>query len=169
MTTDSNSSINQRIKGEFVKREVLACMSFEIEAVLKAYNDGLSEDLPSFDDIVNLYEYRCKECGHAVQDIGALEVENQDDPSTTAFICPNCGDSTEEEWDSEPQDILEWWLITEWLAEKLEAQGEPVLEWGNNHYWGRTCSGQAILLDGVITSICRDMGILEGQANEWKL
>lgn len=136
--SDGNSNTNQRIKGEFVKREVLACMSYEVEAILKAQAETGNRDLPSYVDIVNLYEYICPNCGHAVQD-------------------------------SEPQDILEWWLVTEWLAEKLEAQGEPVLEWGNNHYWGRTCSGQAILLDGVITSICRDMEILEGQANEWKL
>ena len=35
--------------------------------------------------------------------------------------------------------------------------------------WGRATTGQAILLDGVISEICSDMEILEGQANEWNV
>lgn len=53
----------------------------------------------------------------------------------------------------EYQEILEWWLITKWLAEKLEHIGEPILETDYGFYWGRTCSGQAIILDGTIQRI----------------
>ena len=55
--------------------------------------------------------------------------------------------------EGEYQEILEWWLITKWLAEKLESIGEPILETDYGFYWGRTCSGQAIILDGTIQRI----------------
>ena len=54
-------------------------------------------------------------------------------------------------------DILEWWLVTHWLAELLIENGESVLsEYGNN-WWGRTQSGQAIYMDRVIADICASL------------
>ena len=70
--------------------------------------------------------------------------------------------------ESEPAEIYEWWIVTNWLAEKLEIQGQCILEYANMHFWGRQTTGQAILLDGVISRICEGMEILEGQPNEWK-
>lgn len=61
-----------------------------------------------------------------------------------------------EEHDIEPQSIepLEFWVVSNWLAEKLEAKGERV----NNDFagltvWARTTSGQAISQDHVIQQI----------------
>ncbi|MGS2737755.1 hypothetical protein [Sinomicrobium sp. M5D2P17] len=34
-------------------------------------------------------------------------------------------------------EIYEWWIVTLWLAHKLENYGEPMLSDGQNHYWGR--------------------------------
>ena len=148
---DGNSTENQRIKDYFVRREVLTCSSYEIEAVLMAEKGSEDYPLPSYDDIENYYEWKCCNCGAGYQ---------------TQEEAKSCCDKDIEQ---EPQEILEWWIVTEYLYNKLKEKGQPVLEWGNNCYWGRTCSGQAISLDGVITVICKDMEILEGQANEWKL
>lgn len=52
------------------------------------------------------------------------------------------------------QEILEYWLVSDWLADKLIEHGEPVAK--DIHgltVWGRTCSGQAIYMDGVIARI----------------
>ena len=62
-------------------------------------------------------------------------------------------------------EIFEWWAVSDWLAAKLIEVGECVIE--GNSIWGRSTTGQAILLDGVITRICADMGILDGQINSW--
>lgn len=67
--------------------------------------------------------------------------------------------------DSEPSEIFEWWQVSDWLASKLEEQGECVIS--SFGLWGRCTTGQAILLDGVISRICSEMEILEGQKNEW--
>jgi len=54
---------------------------------------------------------------------------------------------------AEPAEIFEWWLVSDWLAERLSEKGQPTLEYSGNHWWGRCTTGQAILLDGVIQEI----------------
>ena len=53
-------------------------------------------------------------------------------------------------------DVLEWWLVDSWLAERLQQQGEVVIEEYGCYWWGRSTSGQAIYLDSVIQSICEE-------------
>ena len=69
-----------------------------------------------------------------------------------------------ENLDSEMQEIFTWYAVSDFLARKLKDRGEPILD---DSYWGRCCFGQAILLDGVITEICAEMEILEGQRYSW--
>ena len=52
-------------------------------------------------------------------------------------------------------EALEFWIVSDWLAEKLEDQGEPVAELDGLPIWGRTCSGQKISMDGPILEIAR--------------
>ena len=139
MVKDYNSNINQRIKGKFIAREVLTCFSYEMDELIK-------KQIINWEDVENMYldsEENYKDAGYE----SAQEYE----------------DSGENY-----QEIFEWWIITDWLCKKLRDKGEPVLEWGNNCYWGRCCTGQAILLDSVISEICSEMEILEGQKYEWK-
>lgn len=58
--------------------------------------------------------------------------------------------------DSFVNDVLEWWLVDSWLAERLKQQGEVVIEEYGCYWWGRSTSGQAIYLDSVIQSICEE-------------
>lgn len=51
-------------------------------------------------------------------------------------------------------DVMEWWLIDSWLAERLKAQGEVIIEEYGCYWWGRQSSGQAIYMDHVIQRIC---------------
>lgn len=162
-----DSVVNQKIKSDFVAREVKACFSYEMDAILKA-SDGLHvHDLPIYEDIENLYQYVCPECGYGSTNSGYFDREDCEG-STTEYKCPECEHEFKDEPENEPQDILEWWIVTEYLYKQLLDKGEPVLEWGNNYYWGRTCSGQSIMLDSVISYICKDMEILEGQKYSWK-
>lgn len=54
---------------------------------------------------------------------------------------------------AEIKEIFEWWVVSDWLAKRLEAHGEPLLINDYGTWWGRTCTGQAILLDFVIEQI----------------
>ena len=54
---------------------------------------------------------------------------------------------------SEEKNIYTWYLVTDWLAEKLEAKYEPVLVCSLGTWWGRTTYGQPIIQDRVIQEI----------------
>lgn len=54
------------------------------------------------------------------------------------------------------EEVLEWWLVTPYLAQKLQQEGEIIVQEYGNSWWGRTTSGQAIRMDGVIRTICED-------------
>lgn len=55
----------------------------------------------------------------------------------------------------EDAEVMEWWLVTDWLAERLKEQGEVIIDDYGCCWWGRTCSGQAIYMDAVMTDIVR--------------
>ena len=74
--------------------------------------------------------------------------------------------SEENEEDYDQQEVFEWWMVSSYLCEKLKEKGCPIIEYEN--IWGRTTTGQAILLDYVITEICAEMEILQGQQNSWE-
>jgi DNA-directed RNA polymerase subunit RPC12/RpoP len=167
---DYHSNVNQKIVGKLVDREVIRCMSWEIEKLLEINAKLFEADLPSYDDIAQVYQYVCPDCGHGVQELDEVKntVVSEDDIEEDVFICPYCKHVAEDEWDNEPQEIFEWWLVSEWFADKLKKHGEPILEWGNGTYWGRTCTGQALQLDYVMCRIAEDMEILAGQKNSWE-
>ena len=50
-------------------------------------------------------------------------------------------------------DVMEWWLIDSWLAERLKRENQVIIEEYGCHWWGRTTSGQAVYMDGVIQKI----------------
>lgn len=54
---------------------------------------------------------------------------------------------------NEPRDIYEWWLVDHWLCSKLRDIGQPVLDNGYGCWWGRTCTGQSMLMDGTLQAI----------------
>ena len=53
----------------------------------------------------------------------------------------------------EGSEVLEWWLVTPYMAELLKEKGEVILSDYDCYWWGRTTSGQALCMDGVIQEI----------------
>lgn len=63
---------------------------------------------------------------------------------------------TEEEYeylDEKPQEVYEWWAVTNWLGDKLKERGEVVIEGWGHWYWGRGNTGQGIALD-LMKTVC---------------
>jgi hypothetical protein len=54
---------------------------------------------------------------------------------------------------AEPEEVYEWWLVSRQLARSLVQVGECVLYNDYGCWWGRTCTGQAILMDGVMQRV----------------
>ena len=57
----------------------------------------------------------------------------------------------------ENSEIMEWWLVTPYMAELLKEKGEVILSDYDCYWWGRTTSGQALYMDGVIQEIAKQI------------
>lgn len=57
------------------------------------------------------------------------------------------------ESDPDPAEIFEWWRIDSFLCAQLRAIGEPVLDNDYGYWWGRTCTGQGMLMDGTLQKV----------------
>lgn len=56
----------------------------------------------------------------------------------------------------EEQNVSSWLLVTEWLAEKLEAKNEPLICGSLGNLWGRITFCQPIVQDSVIQEIAKE-------------
>lgn len=55
-------------------------------------------------------------------------------------------------------EALEHWIVSDWLADKLEARGEMIAkDILGLTIWGRTTSGQAIEMDHVMQQIIKEL------------
>lgn len=52
-----------------------------------------------------------------------------------------------------PQEPLQWWRVSDWLGQELKAIGEVVIDNDYGWWWGRTCCGQGVLMDGTLQNI----------------
>lgn len=181
-----NSNNNQTIKGKFVGREVITCVTSTTEYILNQndYNAPFSwDDVENYfidnsdeieeieDELLDISEKRreLEDKVFSLENKNQLtyEKERELDEKINEFIAKEDElqekiDELEQEQD-EPQEVYEWWEVSSYLLEKLRAKGEVVIPHMN--IWGRCRSGQAILLDYVISEICFDNEILEGQEN----
>ena len=70
----------------------------------------------------------------------------------------NLYDPNEEENDDQyPQEIFQWWAVSDYLARKLLEAGEPVIDNDYGTWWGRTCCGQALHMDYSLQEIAGDI------------
>lgn len=143
----------------YVKNEILVNQSHLVE-------DLLSKGMLNFEDIKNYYIYKVdnkltdsyeemsydqfEEYKENVQDkINELEEAGEDASEWKSHL------EEMEDLESTPQEVLEWWVVTDWFKEQLLKENEPILESDYETWWGRTTSGQAITMDGVIRAIAR--------------
>ena len=209
-TYETWSAKNQRIIDRLVDREVLCCVTQEMEYMLSKVFEGDDKNPFTEDDLCNLYLPCCDECGntYGLSEVRVRDLRNADlrrdvygtdlsgdfvygvacpvcgevyrtgdeakrccGEDTVVYRCDNCGAVFSEDernnLPTETPEIYEWWAVSNWFGEKLKEHGQPVIEsWGKS-YWGRTCTGQSISLDGCIINIAAEMGILEGMEFDW--
>ena len=53
----------------------------------------------------------------------------------------------------ENSEVMEWWLVTPYMADMLREKGEVILADYDCYWWGRQTSGQALYMDEVIQEI----------------
>lgn len=65
---------------------------------------------------------------------------------------------TDEDGNETDKEVFEWYCVSNWLGEHLKEYGEVVLVSYGQAWWGRTCTGQAIILDGTIQAVLERIG-----------
>jgi hypothetical protein len=179
---DYNSNKNQQIKADFVNIHVHACVTGLVDFIL-----AIAEQFPdaplSYDDdwqhpfYLDMHgnelheterEEKIVELREQLESIEQLQMDNigsweYDEPLQSI----QNELSILEDADQEYPEIYEWWIVSAYLSDKLEQHNQSVINDGLNCYWGRRTTGQAILLDHVISQICAEMEILEHQKNAW--
>lgn len=87
------------------------------------------------------------------------DFDNGDDDAVRTRLIAEINDETWDglsEWrdavrdNAEAAEVLEWWRVSKWLADHLEAVGECVLSNNYGTWWGRCCTGQGLLQDGIL-------------------
>lgn len=136
---------------DMVRQEVIYCVS-ALVSDLSVMDDEQAMDLccPLED-----YESAAIEAGWAWDSEAhcwSHSLPDMPDAMTAEEACEYSG--------IEPYDreIYEHWIVSDWLAEKLEAKGERIdSDFHGLTVWGRTTTGQGIAMDSVIEEIYRDV------------
>ena len=174
-----NSTKNQRIKSKFVEREVIYCVSHLVSELARMPIPTESEYYE--EDIIDICQQPDYEAAVEYADdlhviysnylAGYVWVYRVDHSISEPFdteleAYQDCVYENDLEYDY--IEAYEHWIVSDYLAKKLEERGEMVsYDLFGLTIWGRCTSGQSIMLDDVISRICEEMEILEGQKYEW--
>lgn len=111
--------------------------------------------------------------GIALPDLLPCKVHGRDQTGPQPQTCPDCSQEQDEQetddgrsgWLTEarevcrehaqdhPAEVYEWWRVSAWLCDQLHAIGEVTIDNGYGHWWGRTCTGQSLLMDGTLQRV----------------
>lgn len=179
MSRDRSLSADyQRAVGEMVEREVVYCVSMLIYALQKGYECWRAMELDESemyglaaqddwetpgtyyiendmdrDQLVEELEDRDvidsdEEWGETEEELKALREKLIEDIDDWEEFC------SDNRIDPEQHEVYEHWIVSGWLAGKLEEHGEVVVkDFLGLTIWGRGTTGQSIKLDGVICAI----------------
>lgn len=150
----TNNTLESRIE-QLVSREIYFNQSHLMDdLILKPHPDQIEH-------IENFYD----ESSEAVEDYLTCETDIEEATWQELDVHECLNLAKEEGFAPSPQEIFEWWLVSDWLADKLKEFEQPVLANDYGTWWGRTTTGQAIKMDYVIRKIVEatDYGKYGGQ------
>ena len=122
-----DQSVLQDIAGQLVSNHVYVCQSMLVDELMQ-------KEVISVDDYENYYlsDEQLKKDYDVKSDEEIQELRDNG---------------------SDANEIYEHWVVSDWLERQLENLEEPLLKTDYQTWWGRTCSGQAILLDHNIQEL----------------
>lgn len=171
----ANTEIREHAE-HIVKNEVLACASSMVSTILQASDTWRALEIDEDD------AYRLAECldfdEPAAQHIADMDsddlrdylesrdVETAEDAPiedlrrlALAELAEHGARDFCDEFSIEPDrmEVYEHWIVSNWLANRLEAAGHPIArDFLGFTIWGRPTTGQSISMDSVILEIARD-------------
>jgi hypothetical protein len=134
----------------YIQNEILKCETQLVTDLLGvAYQSNASELSNEFilENIDNFFDT-------SVETIEEFLTYNTNDDSWTELSFDEKEILAEQlGFEPQPHEIFEWWAVSNWLSIRLAEIGQPILNNAYGQWWGRTCSGQAIILDGTLQKI----------------
>lgn len=171
---ETNSIANQNIKKSFVNQNVFNCVTTIVEFILQESSTNI--DAPfNYSEMERFYYqdgegkvYTERQRDQQIKDWAQELTSITADPASLVrkseleYLIADL-----ELAHSTAIEICDWWMVSDHLAEFLRKYDEAVItDDMQNCYWGRTEAGQPIMADRVITKICLELEILQGQQNE---
>lgn len=149
---------------QMVQREVLCCMSSLISTLTNAVKDknGVGDSIADIVEQALALAAPVLDYEEAARQAGGKDII-QEWWKSSPELSHSVFKSTQELCEHYNIDPYEWevyehWAVSQWLAEKLTAQGERVdTDFAGLSIWARTTTGQAISMDGCIRRIYADM------------
>lgn len=86
-----------------------------------------------------------------IEDLREALISNMDDETIPGL--DDWREAARELAQDNPAEVYEWWLVSSWLCDQLAAIGEVTIDNGYGHFWGRTCTGQGLIMDGTLQAI----------------
>lgn len=148
-----------RTPNQIVATEVHCCLSYLVSTLVDGANASTSakglEDLcqQAWDLACPIadYEEAAIQAGWEQGDGCVFFVDTDGDRNELSNWEEACNFGDIEPYD---RDVFEHWAVSDWLADKLEAEGEKIdRDFAGLVVWARTTSGQAIAADSVIETI----------------
>lgn len=121
--------------------ELVAIRSMEEEHIYQ--ENGLSDF--KLENVENLEDY----CLESIEAYLADTLDMSIDEMLELAACDREELALKHGYRHEEKEIYEWWLVSPYIAEKLAYHHEAILRTGFGTYWGRACTGQSIIADGI--------------------
>lgn len=152
---------------DLVRREVHYCVSSLVSTLAQHWGaldlsrdpSGLAEMIEQAGELampIDDWEEAAREAGFERSDAGHLIRYPTDREAETADDWREACDIAEVE--PYQREVFEHWIVSDWLADKLEAKGEKVdRDFAGLTVWARTTTGQGIASDSVIEAIVEEI------------
>lgn len=136
----------QRKVQDFVDQNVYYCVSSLCAAILP----DMLEEGEYTEEAMNLLGCRPSFAVIDENGDGVLEVQSEDEAQEWIDECVE-----PEKWEIEErfQEIFEHWIVSSYFGDQLRIKGEVIESIHDVLIWGRTTTGQSIMLDGVVQEI----------------
>jgi len=132
-------NIKQTIE-TIINKDVYCNQTVIVGEMLKLDNSNLLQH----DDIENHFIFRNSESGDTITHDAYCELTRLDTDDVSEYL-------------EEQLDIRQWYSVSQWLADKLFALGQPVIRLnGVGYWWGRTFCVQALEDDYCFEQIAKE-------------
>lgn len=169
MSVSKRISLDNPEVQKMVKRMVDECNMINVSGIVEYILSKNDPEAPfSYDDIKNRFVdntdliEETKRKYHILDERLSRMVEsdqNKDEIKRLEWEFGNISEelSRLEETHNEDKlpEVLEWWMVDSWIANRLEEEGEVIISTGQEYFWGRDCHGQPIYMDQIMLIIAR--------------